>query len=276
MTESAACASDVRLAAPHSTGKERDSESGNDYFGARYYASTMGRFLSPDWASRVEPVPYAKLDNPQSLNLYSYVWNNPLSRNDPDGHEVDLTNKDAKLRAETEKRILSNVNENERGLFTTSTDKNGKTSLVLKKDANFEGKHSAGFNKLTKAIASRSIASVEINDHPTLSDGRTINTAYDAGGGRTEPTGQGRNVNIYLSTEGDQSGVALYGYARGSNGYDFSRLVPIENPVGIIAGHELLGHGLLGFQGKPSGEGAAIDVENQLRVEQGLSIRGGW
>ena len=31
------------------TGKERDSESGNDYFGARYYASTMGRFLSPDW-----------------------------------------------------------------------------------------------------------------------------------------------------------------------------------------------------------------------------------
>jgi len=26
------------------TGKERDQESGNDYFGARYYASTMGRF----------------------------------------------------------------------------------------------------------------------------------------------------------------------------------------------------------------------------------------
>jgi RHS repeat-associated protein len=26
------------------TGKERDSESGLDNFGARYYASTMGRF----------------------------------------------------------------------------------------------------------------------------------------------------------------------------------------------------------------------------------------
>jgi hypothetical protein len=46
----------------------------------------MGRFLSPDWSAKVEPVPYSKLDNPQSLNLYSYVWNNPLSRNDPDGH----------------------------------------------------------------------------------------------------------------------------------------------------------------------------------------------
>ena len=68
------------------TGKERDTESGNDYFGARYYASSMGRFLSPDWAAKIEPVPYAKLDDPQSLNLYSYVRNNPLSRVDKDGH----------------------------------------------------------------------------------------------------------------------------------------------------------------------------------------------
>jgi RHS repeat-associated protein len=68
------------------TGKERDAESGNDYFGARYYASTMGRFLSPDWSAKVEPVPYAKLDNPQSLNLYAYVQNSPLDRMDADGH----------------------------------------------------------------------------------------------------------------------------------------------------------------------------------------------
>jgi RHS repeat-associated protein len=117
------------------TGKERDSESGNDYFEARYYSSAMGRFMSPDWSAKEDPVPYAKLDDPQSLNLYAYVGNNPLIRVDADGHEVDLTNKDAKLRSETEKRLLSNVNKNERGLFTTSTDKNGKTSLVLTKDA---------------------------------------------------------------------------------------------------------------------------------------------
>jgi hypothetical protein len=46
----------------------------------------MGRFLSPDWSAKIEPVPYSKLDDPQSLNLYSYVRNNPLSRVDPDGH----------------------------------------------------------------------------------------------------------------------------------------------------------------------------------------------
>jgi len=71
---------------PRYTGKERDTESGNDYMFARYYNSATGRFLSPDWSAKVQPVPYAKLGDPQSLNLYSYVRNNPLSRNDPDGH----------------------------------------------------------------------------------------------------------------------------------------------------------------------------------------------
>jgi RHS repeat-associated protein len=71
----------------HFTGKERDTESGNDYFGARYYASNMGRFMSPDWSAKEEPVPYGHLDNPQSLNLYGYVLNNPESSVDADGHE---------------------------------------------------------------------------------------------------------------------------------------------------------------------------------------------
>src|SRR6185437_10255486 len=74
------------------TGKERDSESGNDYFGARYYASSMGRFLSPDYnnvANDPDPVPFADLENPQSLNLYSYVLNNPLTDRDSDGHSCD-------------------------------------------------------------------------------------------------------------------------------------------------------------------------------------------
>jgi RHS repeat-associated protein len=62
------------------TGKERDTESGNDYFGARYYASSMGRWMSPD-------LPFADQDteNPQSWNLYSYVRNNPLNHIDDSG-----------------------------------------------------------------------------------------------------------------------------------------------------------------------------------------------
>jgi RHS repeat-associated protein len=63
------------------TGKERDAESGNDYFEARYYGSSMGRMLSPDPSQLY----YADPTNPQSLNLYSYVLNNPLVHVDPNG-----------------------------------------------------------------------------------------------------------------------------------------------------------------------------------------------
>ena len=76
------------------TGKERDSETashvggndGLDNFGARYYASSLGRFITPDWSASQDPVPYAELDNPQSLNLYAYVQNNPLTFHDATGH----------------------------------------------------------------------------------------------------------------------------------------------------------------------------------------------
>jgi RHS repeat-associated protein len=68
------------------TGKERDAESGLDYFGARYYSSSMGRFMSPDWDAKPISVPYASFGDPQTLNLYSYVENGPLNRVDADGH----------------------------------------------------------------------------------------------------------------------------------------------------------------------------------------------
>jgi RHS repeat-associated protein len=71
----------------HFTGKERDSESGLDDFDARYYSSSMGRFMSPDWSTAPTGVPYADFSNPQSLNLYGYVKNNPLNATDPDGHD---------------------------------------------------------------------------------------------------------------------------------------------------------------------------------------------
>jgi len=70
-----------------STGKERDTETGLDYFGARYYGFDHGPVDVARLADNPEAVPYAELDNPQSLNLYSYVGNNPISRADDDGHE---------------------------------------------------------------------------------------------------------------------------------------------------------------------------------------------
>jgi RHS repeat-associated protein len=70
----------------HFTGKPRDTEDNLDYFGARYYGSSLGRFMTPDWAGKPTAVPYANYGDPQSLNLYAYVRNNPVSGIDPDGH----------------------------------------------------------------------------------------------------------------------------------------------------------------------------------------------
>ena len=66
---------------PFLTSKERDIETGLDYFGARYYASTQGRFTSTD----PKPVTKESFLNPQRWNLYVYVNNNPLSAVDPNG-----------------------------------------------------------------------------------------------------------------------------------------------------------------------------------------------
>jgi RHS repeat-associated protein len=69
------------------TGKERDSETGLDYFGARYYSNGLGRFITPDWSATPVPVPYADLTDPQTLNQYAYVINCPVCRADRDGHD---------------------------------------------------------------------------------------------------------------------------------------------------------------------------------------------
>ena len=96
------------------TGKERDPDMGIDDFGARFYKNTMARFYSPDWSATVEPVPYARLNNPQSLNLYTYVLDNPLSFRDADGHE---------LGADTLQEVQKITSDSGNAAQSTQTDK---------------------------------------------------------------------------------------------------------------------------------------------------------
>jgi RHS repeat-associated protein len=63
------------------TGKGRDTETGLDYFGARYYASQTGRFTTVDPVLDIDQA----LVDPQRWNRYTYVRNNPFRYVDPDG-----------------------------------------------------------------------------------------------------------------------------------------------------------------------------------------------
>ncbi|MGD2084944.1 MAG: SpvB/TcaC N-terminal domain-containing protein [Candidatus Aminicenantes bacterium] len=69
-------AAEVKLKEYRYTGKERDDTTGLYYYGARYYAPWMGRWLNPDPAGTVDGV-----------NLYKYVSNNPLLKSDLNGME---------------------------------------------------------------------------------------------------------------------------------------------------------------------------------------------
>jgi RHS repeat-associated protein len=65
------------------TGQRQIAELGIYHYQARFYSPKLGRFLSAD---TIVPS-YA---NPQSLNRFSYVINNPLKYTDPTGHKYDM------------------------------------------------------------------------------------------------------------------------------------------------------------------------------------------
>jgi RHS repeat-associated protein len=85
------------------TSKERDAETGLDYFGARYYSSFQGRFSSVDPA-----LSSGDVGTPQSWNRYVYSFSNPLRYIDPTGAwnwsaELGGSASDAELRGKAGK-----------------------------------------------------------------------------------------------------------------------------------------------------------------------------
>jgi RHS repeat-associated protein len=120
------------------TGKERDSETGLDYFGARYYSNALARFVSADWSAQAEPVPYADFTNPQTLNLYRYP-SNPETYPDRDGHQSLDAQRQAAVR-KAWKQEQARVARGERGTVKWTAAQ--KTELLQTgKVSGFQGHH---------------------------------------------------------------------------------------------------------------------------------------
>jgi RHS repeat-associated protein len=102
------------------TGKERDTESGLDNFGARYDSSSMGRFMSPDpLAGRTE--------DPQTLNRYVYVRDNPLNLTDPTGLDFYLQCNNSDHSGCTQVQTDPNNNKSQQWV---QADKDGNATII--------------------------------------------------------------------------------------------------------------------------------------------------
>ncbi|MEW6364474.1 MAG: RHS repeat-associated core domain-containing protein, partial [Acidobacteriota bacterium] len=75
------------------SGKERDRDTTFDYFGARHYASSQRRWISPDPVKAQSEA----IHDPQSWNLYAYCRNNPVTLLDPDGRKIDYQNPQVRI-----------------------------------------------------------------------------------------------------------------------------------------------------------------------------------
>jgi len=161
-------------AGSRSTGKERDAESGNDYFNARYYGSSMGRMLSPDPLY----LEMHRLVDPQQLNLYVYGRNNPLRYTVSTGLDVNLDC--SKVSADACNKTVGDLNGRKDAQFSVS--RNDKTGLLQ-----VDGK--VDTSKLSSSEAALYGAITDTDHHATLS---VVSESADVQFGRFD--GNGHNT----------------------------------------------------------------------------------
>ena len=165
------------------TGQYRDTEtqssampSGLDFFGARYFSAAQGRFTSPDWSEAPEPIPYADLSDPQTLNLYAYVRNNPLLKADIDGHcsGDDCSKVTVQAEVSQKPRVVQNQ---------PVTLPNGQTVKVTK----VEGKIEFTVKKNGQAVAGAKVT--ETNQNSDTRNGQPVRSTVVEGKASTNKTG---------------------------------------------------------------------------------------
>ncbi len=262
------------------TGKERDSETQLDYFGARHYASSMGRFMQPD------PMFFqaSMVTDPQRFNLYAYVRNSPLNLVDPTGEAIELSGDEEQRRKQLEaakaavgKQAGSYLYENK----VTTTDANGNTTTKY-----FVGVYTNGPDGKGPAFGSINSASEALGN--IISDSRVAQVDL-VSAGTTVRDNEGNSAVIgpipngpnaanttpgatYIGQDGKMH-VTLLDTSSTSPGQlpaDYmSNRQPGAVDAGILFGHEF-GHVRYEWGGfwrhaLDSSNGSAVRLENDVR-----------
>lgn len=158
----------------HFTGKERDVETGLDYFGARYNASSVGRFMTPDPIGIIKQ----KLRDPQQWNMYSYTRGNPIRFLDPTGMyntdcaESDITKCSAEIQnfEANRKKDLQSTDPAVRAAAAAFGSFNDKNKVDLKFDPN------AAVGKTQQEVSNGKATDRVAVTMPSLANGVNIGT----------------------------------------------------------------------------------------------------
>ena len=209
----------------HFTGKERDSESGLDNFGARYDSSQYGRFMTPDPLG-------GHPEDPQTLNRYSYVRNNPLSLTDPTGLDFYIGCGNIDHSGCTQVQI----DRNNKNKTWVQADKNGNATVITSDSIR------AGQN--TATVDERG---VQINEQQGIYFDNPASHTTDANGSDVnhnpiDVEGSGKLDDFTIHINGNCSGTCLSSGTwtyNGASGPD-PGLVLLERGAFKIPGEDIL------------------------------------
>lgn len=202
------------------TGQEKDLETNLNYYNARYYDSHIRRFTQPDDIIQ-------NVYDPQSLNRYSYVNNNPVKYTDPSGHFFSLILRLASFVARAAPMItLANkvsVNPNTQKIVQTVNKVQSNPTVPKIENSNSIGK--AANNPVVNKVTSNTGKAAII---PKVTDPKLNNHVQAFYKGVTNPNRVGSGttadaIRFELIFEESKTGLGIFGSRHVQKGEDLIR-----------------------------------------------------
>jgi len=207
------------------SGKEREEQTGLDYFGARYYDHTSYRFISPDPVRNRDEA----IGNPQLWNLYAFCRNNPVTYLDPDGREVQIMD-------EVSFRNVRNSIQDRTARSSIDKDPKG---FIKKNLINSIQSKNSNFNALKRLVNSDMLIQIHASNDVTY---------YN----------NGSNQKQYLPLNENWSGMTVFPNSSDAPCVNMSNIISIYVSTDVSVSeaartlaHELYGHAFLYTLGLP-------------------------